>query len=150
MPENDSSPFTITPAHLRACLVTLVHGPYADGDTAVVGGLAAEAVRYLNHAVPRGGVTDPATVADVAADLATVAYRLPQLLGALGEWLNAEAAAGRLADDHRRAPDQLAARVRAAMGQASEHADGLATALSTAHNLAATLHAAGPVDAPAA
>jgi hypothetical protein len=55
MPENDSSPFTITPTHLRACLVTLVHGPYADADTAVVGGLAAEAVRYLNHAFPRAG-----------------------------------------------------------------------------------------------
>jgi hypothetical protein len=75
MPENDSSPFTITPAHLRACLVRLVHGPYADADTVGVGGLAAEAIRYLNHAAPRGGVTDPATVADVTADLATVAYR---------------------------------------------------------------------------
>lgn len=149
MPENDSSPFTITPAHLRACLVALVHGPYADADTAVVGGLAAEAVRYLNHAAPRGGVTDPATVADVTADLATVAYRLPQLLGALGDWLNAEVAAGRLADDHRRPPALLTARVRAAMGQAAEHAGSLATALSSAHNLAATLHAVGPA-APAA
>ena len=55
MPEIGSSPFTITPAHLRACLVTLIHCPYADAHTAAVGGLAAEAVRYLNRAVPRGG-----------------------------------------------------------------------------------------------
>ena len=111
--------------------------------------MAAEAVRYLNHAIPRGGVTDPATVADVAADLATVAYRLPQLLGALSDWLSAEAAAGHLGDDRRRPPDLLAARVREALGQAAEQAGSLAVTLSTAHNLAATLHAAGPA-APAA
>lgn len=149
MPENESSPFTITPAHLSACLVTLIHGPYADADTAGVAGLAAEAVRYLNHAAPRGGVTDPATVAALMADLSITAYRLPQLLSALGDWLTAESAAGRLADDHRRPPAQLAARVRDAMSQAADHADGLATALSTAHNLTATLHAVGPA-APAA
>ena len=66
--------------------------------------LAAEAVRYLNHAAPRGGVTVPATVATVTADLSAAAYRLPQLLAGLGDWLTAEAAAGRVGDDHRRPP----------------------------------------------
>jgi hypothetical protein len=104
MPENEASPFTLAPAHLSVCLVTLIHGPYADADTVGVADLAAEAVRYLNYAAPRGGVTDPATIAAVTADLATAAYRLPQLLTALGDWLNAETAADRIADDHRRPP----------------------------------------------
>jgi hypothetical protein len=148
MPENDSNPFTLAPAHLSACLVTLIHGPYADADTVGVGGLAAEAVRYLGYAAPRGGVTDPATVASVLADLATTAYQLPQLVSVLGHWLEAESAAGRLAGD-RRPPVQLTARVQAAMSQAADHAGSLATALSTAHDLAATLQAASPAE-PAA
>jgi hypothetical protein len=149
MPENDSNPFTLAPAHLSACLVTLIHGPYADADTVGVGGLAAEAVRYLSYAAPRGGVTDPATIATVLADLATTAYQLPQLVGVLGDWLEAEAAGGRLGGDRRRPPAQLADRVRAAMSQAADHAGSLATALSAAHDLAATLQAASPA-APAA
>ena len=144
MPENNTGPLTLTPAHLTACLAACVNGPYADDDTADVAGLTAETVRYLNYAAPRGGVTDPATIATVTANLATAAYRLPQLLTALGDWLTAEAAADRLADDHRRPPAQLTARIRAAISQASDHADSLAAALNTAHNLAATLHAAGP------
>jgi hypothetical protein len=144
MPENNSSMFTLTPAHLTACLVTLVNGPYADDDTAGVADLAAEAVRYLNYAAPRGGVTDPATIATVTASLATAAYRLPQLLTALGDWLNAEAAAGRLGDDHHRPPARLAALIRAAVSTASDHADDLAAALNAVHNLTATLHTAAP------
>jgi hypothetical protein len=139
MPDSDAgSP--VPPAMLAA----LAGGPYCDADTAGVAGLAAESVRYLNHAVPRGGVTDPATVAVVASDLSLAAYRLPQLLSALGAWLTAEAAAGRLGDDHRRPPAELAAKIRAAFGDAGDCAGGLAHALSTAHNLSATLHAAGP------
>jgi hypothetical protein len=149
MPESDTSPFTIAPAHLTACLTTLVHGPYADADTASVGDLTAEAIRYLNYAAPRGGITEPATVATLTASLATAAYRLPQLLAALGDWLQVEAAAGRLADDHHRPPDQLTTRICTAVSHASDRADELAAALNTAHNLAATLHAAGAA-APAA
>jgi len=81
-----------------------------------------------------------------AADLTAAAYRL---LTALGDWLTAEAAAGRVGDDHRRPPADLIALIRAAFSQADDHADGLADALSTAHNLASTLHAAVPA-APAA
>jgi hypothetical protein len=74
---------------------------------------------------------------------------MPQLLAALGGWLEAEAAAGRLADDHRRPPADLTAKIRAAFSDAGDHAGSLARALSTAHNLAATLHTADPA-APAA
>jgi hypothetical protein len=44
---------------------------------------------------------------------------------------------------------QISSKVQAAFGRAGDHADGLADALSAAHNLSATLHAAGPA-APAA
>jgi hypothetical protein len=148
MPENVSIPITLTPAHLSACLAGLVHGPYGDADTAGVAGLAAETIRYLNYAAPRGGVTDPATVYAVSGDLAAAAYRVPQLMTALGDWLAAEAAAGRLADDHHRPPAQLTARIRAATSEAADRAESLAAGLSAVHNLAATLHTAGPA-APA-
>jgi hypothetical protein len=141
MPENNASPFTLTPVHLTACLTGLVHGPYGDADTAAVAGLTAETIRYLNYAVPRGGVTDPATVYAVSGDLTAAAYRLPQLLAALGDWLAAEAAAGRLADDHRRPAAGLADRISAAIRTASDQAGSLAAGLSAVHNLAATLHA---------
>ena len=63
----------------------LVHGPYCDDDGACVAALAAEVVRYLNHATPRGGATDPAAVARITAELTAATYRLPQLRTALGE-----------------------------------------------------------------
>lgn len=147
MPENNS-PFT--PEHLNAALAGLIHGPYTDDDTAHAANLAAEAVRYLNHAAPQGGITYPATIATITANLAIAAYRLPQLLTALGNWLQAEATAGRLADDHHRPPEQLTDRIRTAVSQASDHAENLAVALSTAHNLAATLHTADGPATPAA
>jgi hypothetical protein len=144
MPSNDLIPLSLTPAYLTACLTELVNGPYADADTAGAADLAAETVRYLNYAAPRGGITEPATVAAVAASLAATAWRLPQLMSALAEWLAAEATAGRLADDHRRPPADLTALIRAATSQAGDRAGDLAAALSTVHNLSATLHAAGP------
>jgi hypothetical protein len=103
---------------------------------------------HLNYAAPRGGITEPATIAAVTADLSTAAYRLPQLLTALGAWIIAEAAAGRLADDHSRPPAQLTVRIRDTLRQADDNAETLAASLSAVHNLAATLHAARPA-APA-
>jgi hypothetical protein len=49
-----------------------------------------------------------------------------QLGAALGGWLTAEAGAGRMADDHRRPPAELATKIRAAFAEAGECADGLA------------------------
>ena len=88
--------------------------------------------------------TSPFTIAP-AHLTATAAYRLPQLLAALGDWLKAETTAGRLADDHRRLPADMVGLIGTAVSQAAEYADDLAAALNTAHNLAATLHDADPV-----
>jgi hypothetical protein len=98
MPETSTNP-ALTPAELTAALAARIHGPYVDVDTAGAAEVTAEAVRHLNHAAPRGGVTEPATVSTVAAALAAAAYRMPQLLTQLAEWLAAEAAAGRIAED---------------------------------------------------
>jgi hypothetical protein len=146
MPETSHAPDST--AQLAAGLAALTVGPYADATTAGAADLAAETIRYLNHAAAKGGITDPATIADLTASLATAAYRLPQLLNAISQWLTAETTAGRLADDHRRPPDQLTARIRAAATHAADNADSLAAALAAIHNLTATLHAAEPA-APA-
>ena len=119
-------------------------GPYADASTAGAADLAAETVRYLNYAAAKGGITAPATISAVTASLATAAYRLPQLLNTVSEWLKAETTAGRIADDHRRSPDQLTARIRAAATHAADSADSLAAAVAAVHNLTATLHTAEP------
>jgi len=134
----------VIPAQLTASLIALVHGPYADPCTIAAADLAAETIRYLNYAVPRGGITEPATAAAVIANLAAALYRMPQALTAISEWLQAESAAGRIADDHRRSPAQLTARIRAAISQATENAGELSSILTAAHNLTATLHATGP------
>ncbi|HEY5398270.1 MAG TPA: hypothetical protein VIL16_23075, partial [Trebonia sp.] len=120
MPETNDIPAA------TAQLAGLVHGPYADASTAAAADLAAETIRYLNHAAAKGGITDPATIAAVTASLAASAYRLPQLLNTISEWLKAETTAGRIADDHRRSPDQLTARIRAAIIQTADNADALA------------------------
>jgi hypothetical protein len=133
-----------TTAQLAASLASLNDGPYADADTAGAAELAAETIRYLNHAAAKGGITDPATIDAVTASLATAAYRLPQLLNTISQWLTAETTAGRIADDHHRPPDQLTARTRAAAAHAAENADSLAAALAGVHNLTATLHTAEP------
>lgn len=130
------------PALLAARLDALASAPYRDADTAVVAGLAAESVRYLGNAVPRGGVTSPATVAAVAADLSLLANRLPGLVSVLGGWLMYESAAGRLDDDQSRPPAELAAEIVTASSDACQSARELARALSTLTNLAEPLHAA--------
>jgi hypothetical protein len=146
MPDTSRAPDTT--AQLSADLARLAVGPYADAGTADAAELAAEAIRYLNHAAAKGGITEPATITAVTGSLVTASYRLPQLLNAISEWLRAETAAGRIGDDHRRPPDQLTARIRAAISQAADSADALTVALAAVHNLTATLHTAEPA-APA-
>jgi hypothetical protein len=146
MPETSDIP--VTTAQLTVGLAGLTVGPYADASTAAAGDLAAETIRYLNHAAAKGGITEPATISALTASLATTAYRLPQLLNTISEWLRAETTAGRIADDHRRSPDQLTARIRAAITHTADNADALAASLAAVHNLTATLHTAEPA-APA-
>ena len=97
MPETSDIP--VTTARLTASLADVIHGPYSDAGTAAAD-LAAETARYLNYAAAKGGITDPATISAVTASLAIAAYRLPQLLNAISEWLRAETTAGRIADEH--------------------------------------------------
>jgi hypothetical protein len=77
MPETTSpdSGAALTPAQLADALTALTHGPYGAASTVGAADLAAEAVRYLNHAAAKGGITDPATIAtltSLAAALAAV------------------------------------------------------------------------------
>jgi hypothetical protein len=146
MPETSDNP--VTTAQLAAGLAGLTVGPYADATTSGAADLAAETIRYLNHAAAKGGITEPATIAAVTSSLTTAAYRLPQLLHTISEWLRAETTAGRIADDHRRSPDQLTARIVAAITQAADNADDLAASVAAVHNLTATLHTASPPPRP--
>jgi thioesterase domain-containing protein len=142
MPEISDIP--VTPAQLTANLASLTHGPYADTSVSAAADLAAETIRYLNRAASQGGFSDPNTVAEVTANLATTVYRLPQLLTAISDWLKAEAAAGRIADDQRRPAATLNASIRTTIDQATDQADALACTLSAARNLALALHTANP------
>lgn len=119
-----------------------VHGPHDDQATAGAAGLAAETIRYLCYAAAHGGVTEPATVYAVVGDLSAAAFRLPQLLAQLAGWIAGGADAGRIASD--RPAGQLSGDARAIFGEAAGHAASLAAALADAHNLTATLRAAGP------
>jgi hypothetical protein len=136
----DISNISVTPAQLTASLASLTHGPYTDLGTAAAADLAAETIRYLNDAAPMGGITDPGTVAAVTANLATAASRLPRLLTAISEWLAAETAAGRIADDQDRSPAELAVLV----SQAAESAGTLAATLAGLHEFTVALHADAP------
>jgi len=77
MPEtaDPASASPLAPGQLATALAARLDGPYSDADTAGAADAAAEAIRYLNHAAPRGGITQPATVNAVTAHLASSAYR---------------------------------------------------------------------------
>jgi hypothetical protein len=116
-------------------LEDLLHGPYSGLATAEAAALAAGSMRYLNYAAMHGGVTEPEAVTAVVAQLCTAVYRFPQLLGLLGDWVTAETRAGRLACDGGGPAWQLAESASAVLGEACEHADGLARCLGVAHSL---------------
>jgi hypothetical protein len=138
-------PDTRAPAHLAAA----INGPYTDDATTDAAALTTETIRYLNYATRAGGITEPATVATMTSNLADAAYRLPQLLTQTADWLTAETAAGRIADDHHREAWQLTDATRDILGEAAEHAAALARALTAAQNLTAALHTTQPAN-PAA
>jgi hypothetical protein len=133
---------SLAPGQLTAHLTATLHGPYDDTATAAAAGLAAECIRYLCYAGPRGGITEPATIAAVTTSLTVSAYRLPQFLSQLSDWLTAETAAGRIADDQHRPASQITDAARDIVAEAAEHAASLAVTLTAAANLTATLHTA--------
>jgi hypothetical protein len=146
MPAREDPPDLVIADAARR-LADVLHGPYSGLATAEAAVPAAEAVRYLNYAAMHGGVADPAAVTAVVAELCTAVYRVPQLLGLLGDWMTSEAGAGRMADDAGRSAWQLAESARAVLGEACEHADALARCLGVAHSLAASLRATDPAAA---
>lgn len=106
--------------------------------------LAASLASQADSPYVDTSITDPATITDLTASLATASHRLPQLLNTIGAWLLAETAAGRIADDHHRTSEQLAVRICAATAQAADSADDLTIALAAVHNLTAALHSTQP------
>lgn len=73
-------------------------GPYSPDATIEAANTAAKAIRYLNTATidsPREAITCPQELDRVVASLATMAQRMPQLLGQLQGWLRNETGACR-------------------------------------------------------
>jgi hypothetical protein len=133
----------MTPDQLAGRLTARLDGPHADEHTAGAAELAAEAIRYLNHATGTHagqGVTYPATVYTVTGELARAVFGLPQVCGQLARWLDTEHAAGRLADDHGGPVAVLIDRARCRLDQAAGLAAALAEALSAAQSCLATVH----------
>lgn len=127
-------------------LAAQADGAHDDATTIGVAQVIAEAVRLLSYATRRGGVTEPATIHTAAGELASAAYRLPQVLGQLHKWLTTEIRAGRVADDHGRRAWELEDDLRIAIAEASEHAERLAGALAAVQSLASTMHSANRGD----
>jgi hypothetical protein len=133
----------MSPAELADRLTALLDGLHDDERTTGAAHLAAEAIRFLNYATGSHagqGLTYPATVYSVAASLAEAARRLPPLCGQLASWLDAEHAAGRLADDHGGPVCVLTDRARGHLDQAARHADALSRALADVQSAIATVH----------
>jgi hypothetical protein len=106
--------------------------------------LAEQAVRVLTHRTRPavGELTDPAQVAEVIADLASLAAMLPQLLDQLACWLFEQQRDGRLRVDFlapQRDVDQAVHTAVGALAHAGECSRRAGHALDTAHQHAAHL-----------
>jgi len=110
--------------------------------------LAAEAVRFLNHATlfPTAPALEyPSDVDALLADLETLQQRLPQLLGQLGEWMAAECKAGRVRVScgtyaHSPSTEGIAvSALRQYLTEAAARADGAREALHDARQITAAL-----------
>ena len=135
------------PAEYAAGLSAHRHGPHDDDTTSGAACLAAETIRYLCYATSHGGIATPSTVSAVTGELSAAACRLTQVLAQLAGWLDAQARAGRLGDDHHRPAAQVTADASTALMLAARHAADLAAALAAAQNLTGTLHPAAPAEA---
>jgi hypothetical protein len=137
----------MTPARLERELDARLDGPHADEHTAATAALAAEAVRFLNHATgphAASGLRYPATVYRIADDLSSAAYRMTQLFGQLGGWLARQDAAGMLGTDDGTPAGQVVAAARVNLTSATAAATELSAYLDALHNSLATLNGRGP------
>lgn len=118
--------------------------PAEHSSPAQLGWQAAEAIRTLNHRTHPPALSDPAEVCQLLAALATIAYRLPQLLGQLNRWLQTEQAADRLrADTPAADPAEITATAAHGLTRAGLTANRLGDALDSAHQHLAHLALAG-------
>jgi hypothetical protein len=117
--------------------------PHSPDRTREAADLAAEALRYLNHATRDSGALEyPNDAAAVLASLATLASRLPQLLSQISDRFGADLAAGRLTVEYgpyAGDPRQAVAMVRRLLGDASANAGGLSERLDAAHQVTAAI-----------
>jgi hypothetical protein len=120
------------------------HGPHDDHTTAGAAALAAETIRYLAYATSHGGLTTPATVYTLTAELSAAAARIPQVLAQINGWLTDQARTGQLADDQHRPAAQITGDATTALVHAARHANDLARALAAVQNLTSTLHTTEP------
>jgi hypothetical protein len=124
-----------------------IDGPHSDDTTIGTAEAFAEAVRVLNHAAIRSaGLTYPATVHRVLAELASGTHRLDQLASQLGKFLGRELAAGRLGDDCGADPAGPVNTACHHLAMAANSAAYLAAELSQAQQAIATLHHKRPRD----
>lgn len=102
--------------------------------TADLAATAAETIRQLNHhTLHPHALTAPAELDRAVAELAAMAWRLPQLLRQLDRWLQAEQHAGRIRADHATDPAPAVAHAAADLADAGRIAHELGRALDDAH-----------------
>jgi hypothetical protein len=137
----------MTPKRLAVELTGRLDGPHADEHTAATADLAAEAIRFLNYATGSHspeGLVYPATVYTIAADLSSAAWRMQQLFGQLGGWLDAEEAVGRLGTDDGSPVADTVAAARVNLASASTAANRLSACLAALQNSISGLNGRGP------
>lgn len=128
-----------------------VDGPHSPENTRRAAALAAEAIRFLNHATGNRdseALRYPSDVDAVVQDLAVAVMRMPQLFGQIAQWLGRECDTGRLEvryGPNAGHPQHAAAQVSALMVAAAEAADRLHTVLDAARQVTASIGA--PYDA---
>jgi hypothetical protein len=117
-------------------------GPHEPQYTAEVGNALAECVRVLNYATrdDAPGLEYAGDVYTLLGHLYTAAERLPQLLGQLAAFLNAQAATGTLADNQGRDPAIQADMAADELTDCADRLSALTRQLHRAQNDIAGLH----------
>ena len=123
-------------------------GPHSPEYTKQVADIVAEAIRVLNYAsMPgSGGLEYPGDVYSLLGALYTGTGRLPQLFRQLVAFLDAQAASGRLGDDHGRDVAAQTAQAAFYLGAAHQVAADLTASLQAAQNAIAGLYVRDDTD----
>jgi hypothetical protein len=110
---------------------------------------ATQAVRDLNHHTRHADAfTGPAQLYRLVGDLALLVGGLPQLLGQLGGWLQAEHDAGRVRSDTRNDPGPAVSDAADDLAEAGDAARDVASLLNGAQQHLAHLGSVAPSDHP--